>query len=373
MKVCVIRNSEAKSNAGIIRIVDALIENHEIITLTRNRDTSNNNHFERKDFFYHNKNIINYELQLYSEMAKGLNNIFNLLRYQILTFKWLVKNKKDFEIIHSFDLDAGLPSLIAAKLLRKKIVYHIADFYVDSRSGIPDRLKNFIRKLEYFIIDNAEATIICTEDRKLQIEGSEPRKLEVIHNTPVNLKNELSSDSKRDKFTLCYVGGLSRYRFINEILDICSEIPEMQLNIAGFGELSEKVKMYSKKYDNINYMGRIDYDQAIDLYKNCDCMFAMYDPKHPNHKYSAPNKVYEAMLLNKPILVAHNTGVDKIVLKENVGLVIDYSEEAFKKSIIELMNNKNRIKDIINRTEVAKEKYSWENMKIKLLELYDEV
>ena len=53
----------------------------------------------------------------------------------------------------------------------------------------------------------------------------------------------------------------------------------------------------------------IDYESALELYAKCDLMFALYDPAIPNHRYSAPNKVYEAMLLGKPIIVAEGTGV----------------------------------------------------------------
>ena len=100
-------------------------------------------------------------------------------------------------------------------------------------------------------------------------------------------------------------------------------------------------------------------------------MFAMYDPKHPNHTYSAANKVYEAMLLGKPIIVANNTGMDKIVRSENMGYTIDFTQEAFVELLDYLSENKEELFEKSKNAYDAHARYSWEEMEQRIIVLYE--
>lgn len=65
-------------------------------------------------------------------------------------------------------------------------------------------------------------------------------------------------------------------------------------------------------------------------------MTAIYDPKVPNHRYAAPNKFYEALMLGKPIVMAKNTGFDEIIEENNIGCLIEYSKSGLKMVFIHL-------------------------------------
>lgn len=378
MRVCIIRNAEARSNAGIIRIMDALLDiDAKPITLTRSRfSEKKNGKFLYKPFKYKDQLIPNYEMQFKTDMGRGLRNIFQLFLYQILTTLWLIKNSGRYDAIHAFDLDAGIPALICSKLKRKKIIYHIADFYIDSRQGIPSKLGKYVRNLEYSVISKADTTIICTEERREQIVNSNPKKLYVVHNTPVEqyqLENRIRNKNDINNsglLTLGYVGGLFETRFIRQIIDFVKNNPNVRLNIAGLGPLEHLVKEATDVHHNIIYYGRISYEEALDLYSQCDVMFAMYDPSIPNHKYSAPNKVYEAMMLGMPIIVAKGTGIDTLVETEKIGFSIDYSEKEFNSTIEYILNHKELMKQFESNSQNAFSKYSWEKMKKRVQEIY---
>jgi glycosyltransferase involved in cell wall biosynthesis len=381
MRVCIIRNNEASSNAGIIRVTDALLEKgFQPFILSRYRFNKQSKRKIIKKFInLDNYKVPNYEIQFQAEMGKGVQNIFQLVMYQYLVFKWLIKNRKDFDTIHAFDLDAGLPTLIATLILRKKIVYHIADFYVDSRHGIPEKAKKIVKWLEFQVISSANATIICTEERIKQIKGSKPKNLTTIHNSPVEYyknNSDLKIGFKKGKInsiTLCYVGSLTESRFINGVINVISNNPNYELNIAGLGPLDNHIKQHSKNTSNITYFGRIGYSDALNLYSNCDVMFALYDPSITNHRYSAPNKVYEAMMLGKPIIVAKGSGIDKLVEKEKMGLAINYSEEEFIEALDYIRTNPSEAIEMGRNARNAFESYSWPKMKKELQNLYDKI
>lgn len=381
MRVCITRNAEASTNADIARVSSALINQvSEIILLTRNRYSKRNFGIKMIDHYVDCKKVPNYEISIKSKPGKGLSNIFQLFFYQIVLFCWLLKNRDKYDFIHAFDLDVGLPVFLLSKLTRKKYVYHILDFYSDSRSALPVFLRSTIRKIEYLVINNAEATIVCTEDRINQIHGSKPKKLVVIHNAPsisVGIKKLLNEKSvskeDRESIVLTYVGGLSNTRFIKEVIEVIKKYPQITLNLAGMGKLTDHVKAMCSKFKNINYYGMIDYIDAIKLYLKTDFMFAIYDPNIPNHKYSAPNKVYEAMLLGKPIIVAKGTGIDRIVVDNNMGLVINYSKEDFENIIRSIIEKRIDGRELGENASHAYNKYSWEEMKNRLIKVYKQL
>src|SRR5699024_7999812 len=94
------------------------------------------------------------------------------------------------------------------------------------------------------------------------------------------------------------------------------------------------------------------------------------DPNHPNHKYSAANKVYEAMLLGKPIIVANNTGMDNIVRRENMGYTIDFNQQAFKTTLQSIAHHREEALDKGNNAYQSYSKYSWKEMEKRIINLY---
>lgn len=378
MKVCITRNDEAEVNASLLRVTTALSElTDDICLLTRSR-YSEENGIQKKTLSVNNKKLDNYELSIKGKPSAGLKNIIQLLVFEIKLFLWFFKNRSKYDIVHAFDFDTGLPVLLIKYLLRKKYVYHIADFYADSRNGLPEKSKPFIKRLEYAVINNAEHVIVCTEDRKEQIKGSHPKRLSVVHNTPIfseQVNKEVTpiDKEKSGKLVFTYVGGLAERRFIKKVVDIFSEESRVELVIAGTGEATDYVKKISEKNDNISYLGKVSYKQALNLYSKSDIMFAVYDPSIPNHKYSAPNKIYEAMLTGKPIIVSKNTGIDSIVTENNMGFAIDYTEEAFKEVLEKIITVESDLESMSKNARRAYPNYSWPEMKKRIQDIYTNI
>lgn len=370
MKVCIVKNAEAENISAVFRIISALTKDgHECIVLSRSRK-HDSDIIEEKKIYFDNKPIKIYELNIKSEIGGGIKNLFSLKKYISTVQSWLEINSNQYDVVHAFDLDAGLASFRARKKTSKPYVYHIADFYVDSRSGIPKLLENPIKNLEFKIINNSETTIICTEQRKEQIKGSKPKNLVVIHNAPAIAAQTTIIENENRPLKLAYVGGLSNNRFIKEIIDIVKENDNFNLTIAGTGPLKEYVEETSNKYNNINYLGQVLYEDAIDIYKDCDILFAIYNPLVSNHRYSAPNKFYEAMMLGKAILVAKDTGVDKLVEKEGIGLVVDYSKESVEANLNLLLNNRQYLNDLKINSKESYKKYSYKEMSKRIRNIY---
>ena len=293
------------------------------------------------------------------------------MRFQKSIKKWLKENCGQYDIIHAFDFDTGFAAKKIAKKYNKKLVYHILDFYIDSHASGGKLLRALIKRLEFSIINFADATIICTEKRHEQIEGSKPKYLTVIHNTPkVNFQN-IHSDlciQKSDRLKIAYVGVFSTGRLLKELLEVVQSNNNLELHIGGYGELENTVKTFAASSENIIYYGKLAYNDTITLEMQCDVMTAIYDPSIPNHKYSAPNKFYESLMLDKPLIMVEDTGWDKVIKEEKIGAVIAYSKEGLQAGLKCIQNEKYLTG---KGSLLYEEKYSWSLMEKRILNLYN--
>lgn len=305
-------------------------------------------------------------------------NLQGLLKFQRFIYSWLKQHRSEYDIIHAYDFDTGYTALRCAKRFKKKMIYDIPDYYVDSH-GLNGIVGKLVRKAENSVINKADATIICTEERKKQIAGTHPKKLYVIHNTP-NIAVEQNNNTNvlgrnHEKLKLVYVGILGKARFIDKIAEVVSKREDCEFHIGGFGAGMEKYfKDMTEKYENIFYYGRIPYDKTISLERECDVMCAIYDPAVPNHKYAAPNKFYEALALGKPLIMARNTGMASIVEKYRLGEVIDYNTDSLNEAIDNLWNkNDDFVKIFKKAKELYQSTYSWKKMECVIEEIYTNI
>ena len=301
-------------------------------------------------------------------------NLFPLCHFLNRLRSWLIKNKSAYDIIHAFDFDTGFVASGYAKKFNKKFVYHILDYYVDSHELRKTAIEKPILKLENSVIHSADATIICTEKRKEQIAGSAPKRLAVIHNTPSESQiRQCDNKTKQTGRTkIVYVGILEPSRLLKEIVDAVSENNTMELHVGGFGILNDFFIEKSRTFDNIYYYGKLAYDQTLSLENECDIMLAIYDPAIENHRFAAPNKFYESLMLGKPVIMVRGTGMSEIVEGNSIGELIEYSKEGFIDGVNRLIERKYEWYSIgYKMKEIYRNQYCWDEMERRLWELYD--
>lgn len=301
-------------------------------------------------------------------------NLLPMLRFQLRMAKWLIKNRREYDVIHAFDLDTGLLGCIVAKLYGKRFVYQIQDFYAATRFQQGSTAYDIVKKIEFHVINRADATTICTEQRKHQIEGSHPKLLKVIHNC--SNRTELSfaqgpvvTDS--DRIKIAYVGVLLPNRLLEELMTCVERDSRFELHIAGYGPLKKSVEKYSADCDRIFFYGTLSHDQALYLEQQCDIMTALYKAGVANHQYCAPNKLYEAMLLGKPILMCKNTGWDDLISENEIGILIDSNEQGVQNGLEFLLQNQGKWSEISKRSrEIFNTQYAWPIMEERILDIY---
>lgn len=372
-KVVLLRSNPVLPDPPVEKMADTLMNfGYDVVILAWDRT---------KDYSYNKtllcvkgRNIPIVRFGCKADFGAGKKSAIALLKFEWKLFLWLSTHRDEYDIIHAFDFDTGFVSKLCTQLYSKKFVYHILDFYAHSHALKSAKLINIVKKMEFSVINSSDSTIICTEKRKEQILGSSPKKLIVIHNTPqIDIIPDDTFFIKKGNgiCKIAYVGVLVNGRFITEILDFVAHNKSFELHIGGFGPLETKIKQYSHKFDNIFYYGKLIYPQTLALEAQCDIMTAIYDPSIPNHKYAAPNKFYESLMLKKPIIMVKNTGFDDIIKLNGNGYLMDYTVDGLTEAFMFMLQKKKSWQEMGNKAyQMYTEEYSWNVMSNRIIELY---
>ena len=371
-RVCIIRSNPIKPDSRVEKIAWTLIkEGYDVRILSWDRDS---NHEELNGtIVVANEQIPITWLGYKAAFNQGMKSLRPYLKFQMHMRKWLYLHRDEIDIIHACDFDTAFFS--QGKAFGKKFIFDIFDFLYGEPKNF---LQYAVRKAQLHIINRADATIICTEERREQIKDAHPKHLAIIHNTPfieqLQDNSGLNFKSTTSRIKIAYVGILSDERLLTAIGSVISRKKDVELHIGGFGLLGSLFNELSLNNDNIYYYGRIPYGQTLELESKCDIMTAIYDPSIENCRRAAPNKFYESLMLGKPVIMVKETGMSSVVSQNNIGELIEFSEKGFETGLERLINRKEEWAEMSERMKaIYKEQYSWEIMRRRLADLYSQL
>jgi glycosyltransferase involved in cell wall biosynthesis len=318
-----------------------------------------------------------YRLSIRAVYGSGIGNLPQLMKWQWGLWRWLLRHYSEYDVIHACDFDTILPAIWMKTFFGKCVIYDIFDFYADHLRATPAWIKSIIRRIDLWAIGRADALILVDDARIEQIAGSKPRSITIIYNSPEDSGEKFSREVKSTtgNLRLAYVGLLQVERGLLQMLSVIRNHPEWYLDLAGFGGDEGRILAVAKDMSNVNWYSRVSYKQALQLSAAADVLFATYDPGIPNHKYSSPNKIFEAMMLGKPIIVAAGTNMDRIVAEAECGCIVPYGDiPALEKTLQTLAADPELVQKLgVNSRKAYEMRYHWALMSKRLIQLYEKV
>ncbi|WP_068986194.1 glycosyltransferase [Lysinibacillus xylanilyticus] len=301
--------------------------------------------------------------------GKGIITIFNKILFIIKVILFLFKNGHQYKVVHAIDFDLALPVYIA-KLLNPKLkfefIYDIADFVETFHSPIPKFIRSMIKSLSERIMNHAKVVIIPDENRLVNIPKEFQNKTVIINNSidPPQQTVDYEVKINGDTLNIFYYGALSKDRGIELLL----KQKNVSLWFAGKGELQGEIVENADTYDNIHYLGYLQLEQILSVASQMDVIYMVYDPSYQHNQIASPNKLYEALYLGKPCIVAENTSINLFVEKYDIGYITKFDEHNLSKMIKSISKE-----ELIVKGSNAKSIYpafSWDTSKRKLIEIY---
>lgn len=302
--------------------------------------------------------------------GKGIITIINKLKFVLKVIGFLFNHGQHYKVVHAIDFDLGLPAYIAKLLkpkLQYKLIYDIADFVETFHGPMPRFIRSMVKKTSERIMNKSQMIVIPDENRLRNIPPELHAKTAIINNSidPPKEKVDVSVITDPEKLNVFYYGALSKDRGIELLL----KQENVVLWFAGKGELQREIEMLAEESSNIHYLGYIRLAEILSVASKMDVIYMVYDPSYQHNQIASPNKLYEALYLGKPCIVAENTSIDIFVRKYDIGYVTKF-DEASLAGVIQKINKDDLIKKGTNAKAIYYE-HSWEHSKRKLVEIYD--
>lgn len=126
-----------------------------------------------------------------------------------------------------------------------------------------------------------------------------------------------------------HVGFVGAPRFstiINFFRYACSSFPQHDFHVFG-GPVPEDFNDL-KEFCNMHFHGSFKTPEDLPMiYSQIDLVLSTYDTDSDNVKYAEPNKLYEAIYFETPIVVSSNTFLSKKVNRLGIGFDIEVNKE----------------------------------------------
>lgn len=288
----------------------------------------------------------------------------------------------DFDVIHACDIDTEWPAIIVKTIKRKKLFYTMFDFYANCiPSRRPYLITNAIRAIiggtEKFGIRFADVLFLPDECRSEEIRGAKINRLYYIYNSPPDryVASDGNGRTVNDELVIFYAGAMHRYRGMEFMIEAVKDLDGVKLVLAGpESDVAPYKDAISKSNGKIQYLGWLPtYEDVLRHTMDADILFRFNDPQIIKSKYESPNKLFEAMMCRKPIIMNIELAAGKIIADSDCGLLVHYGDvDALKKAIIQLKNDAGlRMRLGTNGRKAYTDMYSWRIMEHRLIEAYD--
>lgn len=290
-----------------------------------------------------------FNVKIISQFSNSLNYFKRLFLF-FKSLRNLIKIYKNSDVLfYYFGLDMAIFGYLFS---RKKYIYEEADL---SHTYLKSNFFKFILELlDKFIIKKSFLTVLTSEGffeyhfgKKNKDKYSNviiiPNKLNY---NILNLKTYPPKQFNKNNIKIGFVGS-ARFKSILFFSKIFLEnFPQHELHFYGdpIAEI-DQFKLIDEHFQNVFFHG--PYKNPTDLphiYKNIDLVLSTYDVRYENVKYAEPNKLYEAIFFEVPIIVSKGTFLAEKVKKLNIGYAIDPFDQ---NEIINFINflDENKVKE----------------------------
>lgn len=242
------------------------------------------------------------------------------------------------DIIHCGNLDMLLLTVLYKKRYDQqvKIVYEIGDLnkrtYNSSRKIGKVLLKKSLIHLEKVLCKSVDQLIISSQYffDEYYINFIPIEKVLLYPNVPEESTFSKVRESNNDILTISFIGQVRYFNQLKMMLDVVKDINRSVGNqvykvlIAGSGPDSQTLRHHAVEYDFLSIYGAYDYDTEIaEIYSKTDIVYSVYDSSVRNVQVAIPNRLYEAIVSERPIIVARNTKLSEFVMQNKVGFEVD--------------------------------------------------
>ena len=304
------------------------------------------------------------------KLVKKKNSLPYYLKFLSTLFKELLKTNSSIYVAEDI---FTLPIVtFIAKFRGAKLYYNSREFYA-FLAGLRNKPKtqDVLRKLENFFIKKVDAVLVTGDgDAEFLQEYYGINNTVVIRNLPLNQKAAEPKDFRKmlnipiSNSILLYQGVILEGRGFEPLLNTMTKVKNCDLVVLGTGVFKTKYEKLAEELGiekRIHFLGNIDQSELINYTAGADIGVSLIENISKSYYYALPNKLFEYIMANVPVLVSDLPQMKKIVEDYNVGRFASLEKENELENVLsEIISNKEKIENYKRNTVSASAELNWQ-------------
>lgn len=311
--------------------------------------------------------IANLKVELYPhKFPHGLGSVINLLRFLVALRRKIVKEKPDVVLLTNEELMLATPFLDKRYLLALDAIDAL-----DIRSDSLASVRGLIRLFVSYARGKADL-VIEVEEFRSKLRPAFESKTIVVRNTPsasnlATVDPTAASDLNPplpQKYIYASGSLNSDINGLETLIAAAKRFDGLYVVIAGFIKDQPLLDLIEASRDRVVFYGPVSHARSMALGRQASAIFAHYKPRNQNFRLAAPNKVYEAFALARPLLINSEAVISQMCRDEGFGYVSPFGDVAALEQEIARMLEARIDKSVGARFNSC---FSWGSEKNKLI------
>lgn len=242
--------------------------------------------------------------------------------------------------------------------VQKRVVLDLFDS-VFLRKNRPGNRSLGLKKLVYAPVDR---TLVTDQNRLGLLPDFLKSQALVVPNYPYEL-SDLPPKVRTPHLTLMYYGWLGELRGTETARELLAADPELHLLMAGW--LADDTSRALAQHPRVTWLGVLPQAEALRIAaEKADYILCVYAPTNDNNINASPNKIYDAIQTQTPVIINAEVKVSDFVKVNKMGIVLEQYRPADYISVSKTLwlQRESYVFDVSLRKE-----YTWKNAESALL------
>ena len=285
-------------------------------------------------------------------------------------------NKTD--LFYANDLDTLAPMFLLSKLKKKPLIYDSHELFCEVPELKASRIKKAIwQKLEGYIIPKLKTCITVNDsiakiyESKYNVPFYIIRNISDFDQTFIPKSRVQLSLPEDKKIILLQGAGINVDRGAEELIDAMEFVQNAVLYIIGSGDVWENLKqkvLFNKNIQNkVVLINKLPKSELINYTFNADIGLSIDKNTNLNYLYSLPNKIFDYIQAEIPILASRLPEIENIILQYKIGdFIDDHNPKTIANKLNEMLYSQ-QLSSYKKYLAIAKKEITWKSEKEKLL------
>lgn len=353
-KIIVAVTNDLTTDARVAKICDALQElNFEVVLVGRklpNSQNLNRKYTTKRFKLWFNKGPLFYA------------------NYNLRLFFFLLFSKTD--VYWSNDLDTLLANYMASKWKKKKLIFDSHEYFTEVPELINrPKTQRFWKRIEQKILPKLKNVTTVSQSIANLYQQEYGIDVKLLRNVPKLQKTVFEVENLKidNKKIIIYQGAINVNRGIEFMVKAMNYLDNHILYLIGKGDISKQIATLIKieKLENkVKMLGEVPYEKLHSYTIQASLGLSLEEDKGLNYQFALPNKMFNYIHANVPVLVSNLPEMESLLNQYQVGETIATHEpQQIAKKIEEMLNNKTLLNSYKENCKKAAQELNWEKEK----------